>query len=195
MVVQETFFGDLHTRYQGLHSGLSADSQKWLTWLWDPGLVKRNHAMQHMEPTVLFAWLLLLAQSDSLCPWAARAVPDELRHAGFLGFKSQARHQHRSAALSLWNFSAVTVRAFYATEIQKWNSIFSCIKVLLLLHTCKSGKMSKADVAHSLKNNLYSLKKRFWTTLIHWINKNDKTNWYNSTPQIFSKCYFMRLQA
>lgn len=66
--------------------------------------VKMNHAMQHMAPTVLFAGLLLLAQSDACCLWPAMAPDDEARHAGFLELCAAYLELHCSVSLCfLWN--------------------------------------------------------------------------------------------
>lgn len=104
-----------------LHSGVWADSQKWLTQnalagkTLDARHVKMNHAMQHMAPTVLFARLLLLAQSDAHCPWPAVALDGELRYAGPLKLQSRVCQQDWTEALSPWNFTTVTVCAFCGT--------------------------------------------------------------------------------
>lgn len=66
--------------------------------------VKMNHAMQHMAPTVLFAGLLLLAQSDACCLWPAMAPDDEARHAGFLELCAASLELRCSDSLCfLWN--------------------------------------------------------------------------------------------
>lgn len=66
--------------------------------------VKMNHAMQHMAPTVLFAGLLLLAQSDACCLWPAMAPDDEARHAGFVELCAASLQLHCSDSLCfLWN--------------------------------------------------------------------------------------------
>lgn len=79
--------------------------------------VRMNHAMQHMAPTVLFARLLLLAQSDACCLWPAMAPDDEARHAGFLELQSRACQRDWRAVLPIWNFTStsVTVCAFNGT--------------------------------------------------------------------------------
>lgn len=125
------------------HSGSWVDSQKWLTKnalaarTPNDRHVKMNHAMQHMAPTVLFAGLLLLAQSDARCWWPAMALDDELRHAGFLRLQFRACRLDWGATLSLWNFTTMTVCAFYGTMqldgpiSQKWTELFPQLKMFL----------------------------------------------------------------
>lgn len=91
--------------------GVRADSQKWVTYkglavrTLDARHVKMNHAMQHMAPTVLLVGLLLLAQSDALCPWPTMAPDDKLRHSGFLKLQSEHVEQRCLSGTSpRWQF-------------------------------------------------------------------------------------------